>query len=57
MSTDLFQAPDYFQLDELLNEEHKLVRDASRDWIKEKFHQLLRITVKKRNFLNTLLKV
>lgn len=34
MSKDLFQAPDYFQLDELLTEEHKLVRDAARDWVK-----------------------
>ena len=28
---DLFQAPDYFQLDDLLSEEHKLVRDATRN--------------------------
>ena len=34
MSQDLFQAPDYFQLDELLTEEHKLVRDAAREWVK-----------------------
>ena len=34
MSQDLFQAPDYFQLDELLTEEHKLVRDAARKWVK-----------------------
>ncbi|MBT8384271.1 MAG: acyl-CoA dehydrogenase family protein, partial [Bacteroidia bacterium] len=34
MSQDLFQAPDYFQLDELLNDEHKLVREAAREWVK-----------------------
>ena len=34
MSQDLFQAPDYFQLDELLTEEHLLVRDAAREWVK-----------------------
>ena len=34
MSKDLFQAPDYFHLDELLSEEHILVRDAARDWVK-----------------------
>ncbi len=34
MGQDLFQAPDYYQLDELLNEEHKLVRDAAREWVK-----------------------
>ena len=46
MSTDLFQAPDYFQLDELLNEEHKLVRDASRDWIKREVSPILNYTDK-----------
>ena len=34
MKPDLFEAPDYFNLDDLLNEEHKLVRQAARDWVK-----------------------
>ncbi|WP_053992779.1 acyl-CoA dehydrogenase family protein [Mangrovimonas sp. TPBH4] len=34
MKPDLFEAPDYYQLDELLTEEHKLVRDAAREWVK-----------------------
>jgi glutaryl-CoA dehydrogenase len=34
MSQDLFQAPDYYQLDDLLTEEHLLVRDAAREWVK-----------------------
>jgi glutaryl-CoA dehydrogenase len=34
MPQDLFQAPDYYQLDELLTEEHLLVRDAAREWVK-----------------------
>jgi len=34
MATDLFQSPDYYQLDDLLTEEHLLVRDATRDWVK-----------------------
>ena len=34
MKPDLFQAPDYYQIDELLSDEHKLVRDASREWVK-----------------------
>ena len=33
--TDLFQAPDYFQIDDLLTEEHKLVRNSVRDWVKK----------------------
>ena len=35
MATDLFQAPDYYNMDDLLNEEHKMVRDAARDWVKK----------------------
>lgn len=34
MATDLFQSPDYYQLDDLLTEEHLLVRNATRDWVK-----------------------
>ncbi|GIZ09073.1 acyl-CoA dehydrogenase family protein [Flavobacterium sp. UMI-01] len=35
MKTDLFQAPDYYKLDDLLTEEHKLVRDSARAWVKK----------------------
>ncbi|TXD49707.1 acyl-CoA dehydrogenase family protein [Polaribacter sp. IC073] len=34
MKPDLFQAPDYYNIDDLLSEEHKLVRNAARDWVK-----------------------
>jgi glutaryl-CoA dehydrogenase len=34
MKPDLFEAPDYYNLDELLSEEHRLVRDATRQWVK-----------------------
>ena len=34
MKPDLFQAPDYYNLDDLLSEEHKMVRDAARAWVK-----------------------
>ncbi|WP_369048223.1 acyl-CoA dehydrogenase family protein [Tenacibaculum sp. UWU-22] len=34
MKQDLFQAPDYYQIDDLLTDEHKLVRNATRDWVK-----------------------
>lgn len=35
MSNDLFQAPDYFNMDELLSEEHKLIRETAREWVKK----------------------
>ena len=34
MATDLFQAPDYYNLDNLLSEEHIMVREAAREWVK-----------------------
>ena len=34
MRPDLFEAPDYYNIDELLSDEHKLVRDAARQWVK-----------------------
>lgn len=34
MKPDLFEAPDYYNLDDLLTDEHKLVRDAAREWVK-----------------------
>lgn len=35
MATDLYTHPDYYAMDEMLSEEHKLVRDAARSWVKE----------------------
>jgi glutaryl-CoA dehydrogenase len=35
MPQDLFQSPDYFDLDELLTEEHKLVRGSVRAYVKK----------------------
>ena len=50
MSTDLFQAPDYFQLDDLLTEEHKLVRDAARDWVKREVSPIIEESCQKAEF-------
>jgi len=41
MKADLFQAPDYYQLDDLLTEEHKLIRDASREWVKREVSPII----------------
>ena len=41
MAQDLFQAPDYYNLDELLNEEHILVRNAARDWVKREVSPII----------------
>ena len=50
MKPDLFQAPDYYQLDDLLSEEHKLVRDAARDWVKRDVSPIIEEYAQKAEF-------
>ena len=50
MLTDMFQAPDYFQLDELLTDEHKLVREAARDWVKKEVSPIIEDSCQKAQF-------
>ncbi|HAA01568.1 MAG TPA: acyl-CoA dehydrogenase family protein [Flavobacteriales bacterium] len=54
--TDLFQAPDYYQLDELLTDEHKMVRDAARAWVKKEVSPIIEEHYEKATFPNHLLK-
>jgi glutaryl-CoA dehydrogenase len=35
MAQDLYTHPDYYQIDELLTDEHKLIRDTVRAWVKK----------------------
>jgi len=39
--TDLFQSPDYFLLDELLTEEHKLIRESVRAYVKKEISPII----------------
>ncbi|SDG66675.1 acyl-CoA dehydrogenase family protein [Chitinophaga filiformis] len=41
MLKDLFQSPDYFHVDELLTEEHLMVRDAVRQWVKKEISPII----------------
>ena len=41
MKPDLIQAPDYYLLDDLLTEEHKLVRDSARAWVKKEVSPII----------------
>ncbi|MCB0472984.1 MAG: acyl-CoA dehydrogenase family protein [Flavobacteriaceae bacterium] len=50
MSKDLFQAPDYYHLDELLTDEHKLVRDAAREWVKRAVSPIIEAYAQKAEF-------
>lgn len=38
---DLFESPDYYQLDELLSEEHLMVRTAVRDYVKKEISPII----------------
>jgi glutaryl-CoA dehydrogenase len=38
---DVFHAPDYFALDELLSDEHKMVRDSVRDYVKKEISPII----------------
>ncbi len=54
MSQDLFQAPDYYQLDELLTEEHLLVRDAAREWVKREVSPIIEEAAQQAKFPRSL---
>ena len=55
MKQDLYQAPDYFKLDELLTEEHKLIRDAAREWIKKEVSPIIEEACQKAVFPKNIL--
>ena len=50
MKPDLFEAPDYYLLDDLLSEEHKLVRDAARQWVKRDISPIIEDYAQKAEF-------
>ncbi len=50
MKPDLFEAPDYYNLDELLTDEHKLVRDAARSWVKREVSPIIEDYAQKAEF-------
>ncbi|HEY0059274.1 MAG TPA: acyl-CoA dehydrogenase family protein [Flavisolibacter sp.] len=41
MATDLFQSPDYYLLDELLSDEHKLIRETVRNYVKKEISPII----------------
>ena len=57
MRPDLFQAPDYYNLDELLSDEHKMVRDAAREWVKREVSPIIEDYAQKAEFPTKSLKV
>ncbi|MDR6299435.1 acyl-CoA dehydrogenase family protein [Mesonia maritima] len=56
MKTDLFQAPDYYNIDDLLNEEHLMVRNAARDWVKREISPIIEDAAQKAEFPKSIIK-
>ena len=50
MKPDLFEAPDYYNLDDLFSEEHKLIRDAARAWVKRDVSPIIEDAAQKAEF-------
>ena len=56
MSTDRFQAHDYYLMDEMLTEEHKLIRDAARAWVKKEVSPIIEDYYERAEFPNQIVK-
>ena len=48
--TDTFQSPDYYFLDELLSEEHKLIRESVRNYVKKEISPIIEDYAQKAEF-------
>lgn len=56
MKPDQFQSPDYYNLDELLSDEHKMVRDATREFVKREVSPIIEDAAQKAEFPKQLIK-
>ena len=56
MKQDLFQAPDYYNLDDLLTDEHKMVRDAAREWVKRDVSPIIEEAAQEAKFPKSIIK-
>ncbi len=56
MKTDQFQAPDYYNIDDLLTDEHKMVRDAAREWVKREVSPIIEEAAQKAEFPKSIIK-
>ena len=56
MKQDLFQAPDYYNIDDLLSEEHKMVRDAAREWVKRDVSPIIEEAAQQAKFPKSIIK-
>jgi alkylation response protein AidB-like acyl-CoA dehydrogenase len=50
MRTDQYQGHDYYQMDDLLSDEHKLIRDTARTWVKKEVSPIIEEAFEKGKF-------
>lgn len=53
--TDLYEAPDYYLLDEFLSDEHKLIRSTVREWVKKELSPIIEDYAQRAEFPKQLL--
>jgi glutaryl-CoA dehydrogenase len=56
MAADRFQSPDYYLLDDLLSEEHKLIRSTVREWVKKEVSPIIEDFAQRAEFPKHLIK-
>ena len=56
MAKDRYQAHDYYLMDELLTDEHKLIRDAAREWVKRDVSPIIEDYAQKAEFPTQIIK-
>lgn len=56
MQKDLYQHPDYYLVDELLTDEHKLIRDTVRAYVKKEISPIIEDYAQKAAFPNQIIK-
>ena len=49
---DLYQHPDYYLMDEMLSDEHKLIREATREWVKRDVSPIIEEYAQRAEFPN-----
>jgi glutaryl-CoA dehydrogenase len=54
--TDLYQAPDYYAIDDLLTDEQKLIRDTARNWVKKEVTPIIEEAAQSCTFPKQLIK-
>ncbi|TKS57337.1 acyl-CoA dehydrogenase family protein [Mesohalobacter halotolerans] len=56
MRKDHFESPDYYNIDDLLTDEHKLIRDSAREWVKRDVSPIIEKAAQDAKFPKSIIK-